>query len=436
MSPELRKLAQRHKGLLSDAQAILTTAQDDGDRDLTDDELAAHAQLVAKAKGLKTLIDAQLEIEGSGIAIPNEPAPAAGTLTGGAPVVEQDPKCGFSSFGDFSIAVKQASLGQSQDDRLSIMAATPSTYGNEAVGADGGYLVPADFRSEIMSVVVAQDSLFSRTDQIPVGGNMLQMPTDETTDWQTSGGITTGWEDEVSAMTGSKPAIDMAEWHARKITSLVNVSDDLLEDAIAMDGYLRSRVPRKIRFAIDLSLVQGNGVKRPLGFLNSPAAITVAKESGQTADTIVTANINKMYQRFPQDNIGNSFWLANQDIMQQLENLEFVGTNASLALFVPAGGMADAPFARLKGRPIIYHQAASTLGDKGDLSLVDMSQYATVVKSGGIKVDVSMHLYFDSNATAYRFVMRVGGHPWMKAPIQPRTGSNTLSPFVTLAERA
>jgi HK97 family phage major capsid protein len=98
--------------------------------------------------------------------------------------------------------------------------------------------------------------------------------------------------------------------------------------------------------------------------------------------------------------------------------------------------MSATPYSTLKGRPIIPTEACNTLGDKGDIILGDLSKYMTALKGGGIRTDVSMHLWFDQDILAYRFVLRIGGQPWWAAPITPRTGTNSRSCFVTLDERA
>jgi len=48
---------------------------------------------------------------------------------------------------------------------------------------------------------------------------------------------------------------------------------------------------------------------------------------------------------------------------------------------------------------------------------------------------VSIHLWFDYDTTAFRFVLRIAGQPWWSAAADPRDGSATYSPFVALAER-
>lgn len=359
-------------------------------------------------------------------------------ISGGTPQLANDPQHGFKSFGEFAGAVRMA-CRKSQpviDQRFQILGAAPTTASNESVGEDGGYVVPPQYRTDIMEVVAGEESLFGMTDQTPIERNSIKLPVDETTPWDSTNGIQAAWEDELAELNQSKIKLTETEFNARKVTSLVPVSSELLEDAGAMDSYLRRKAPEKISFKVDLGVVRGNGVGKPLGFLNSDALITVAKESGQAADSIVAANINNMWSRLPAWLRRQAVWLINQDIEPQLESLAFTGSESPVPLFVPAGGISASPYNRLKGRPIIPHQAMSTLGDVGDIALVVPKQYGTVVKRGGVKVDVSMHLYFDADAMAFRFILRVGGHPYLSAPIQPLNGSNTLSPFVTLAARA
>jgi HK97 family phage major capsid protein len=104
--------------------------------------------------------------------------------------------------------------------------------------------------------------------------------------------------------------------------------------------------------------------------------------------------------------------------------------------YLPANGLSGQPYATLMGRPIIITEACETLGDVGDLILADMSQYLLVTKAGGLRADVSIHLFFDYDLSAYRFILRIGGMPMWRSSIAKRDGSNTLSCFVTLAERS
>lgn len=348
-------------------------------------------------------------------------------------------KCGFRSFGEFALAVKNASPGSGQmniDPRLIAMAApTAGSIGREDIGADGGFAVPPDFRTEIQIKVTGEESLLSRTDQMQSASNSVTWPKDETTPWQTSGGVQAYWEVEGGLKTQSKPQLEPMTIRLNKLAALVPITDELLEDAPAMSTYLRRKVPEKINFKVNNAIVNGTGVGQPLGLVNSPAKITVAAEGGQAADTVVFNNITKMWSRLYGPARANAIWLINQDIETQLYTMAFPTGTLNFPAYLPPGGLSAAPFGMLMGRPVIPTEAAQTLGDEGDIILTDLSQYLTIQKVGGIRSDVSIHLWFDYDITAFRFVLRIGGQPWWSAPIVPLNGPTTRSTIVTLATR-
>lgn len=355
----------------------------------------------------------------------------------------------FNSLGEFAVSVRRACLNQGQwDPRLIVSErlAAATTYGSEGTGSDGGFAVPPDFRTAIMEAVAGEESLLARCDQVTISGNSFTAPFDATTPWQSSGGIQAYWGGEGVAKTQSKPALEERNCKLNKVFALVPMTDELLEDAGAMDAYLRKKMPEKIAWKVNEAIVSGNGVGKPLGILNSPALVAVAKESGQQADTIVGNNILKMYSRMYAPSRSKAVWVINQDIEPQLLKLSVPGTdNTGNAVtgwgglvYMPANGLSDSPFATLFGRPVIPSQAAETLGDLGDVMFADFSQYLALLKGGGAnpKTEISMHLWFDQDLTAFRTVLRVGGMPWWAAPVAARDGSATYSPFVALAERA
>lgn len=345
----------------------------------------------------------------------------------------------WRTFGEFSNAVRAASMpGGYTDPRLAARMAVPggTTTGNETSGADGGFAVPPDYRSEINALISAEDSLVARCDQITSSSNFFTVPTDSTTPWQTTGGVLAYWEGENNSITQSKPALKTETVPLDKLTCLVPVTDELLDDASGLDSYLKRKAPEKMVFKVNLAIVQGTGVGQPTGILNSAATVSVLKETAQTADTIVMENIVKMWTRLYAPSRPKSVWLINQDIEAQLMLMEFTGTNATVPAYLPANGLAGSPYGTLLGRPVIPTQACQELGDLGDIMLVDLSQYMLLQKSTGLRADTSIHLWFDYATTAYRFIWRVGGRPWWSAAADPRDGSSTVSPFVSLAERA
>lgn len=346
---------------------------------------------------------------------------------------------GWKRFGDFACAVKNAGVnGGSVDPRLQN---APTTYGSEGIGPDGGFAVPPDFRNTIMEKVQSEESLLSRCDQLETAGNSITVPKDETTDWGTAG-IQAYWDGEAAQYTQSKPKLEDSTVKCHKLTALVPVTDELLEDAAALGSYVLRKAPARILYKVNDAILNGTGAGMPLGILGAGCTVTQAKESSQAADTVQAKNIAKMWSRMPAQWRGNAVWLVHSDVEPQLMQLGFQVTDAAganptgaIPLYVPPGGFSQSPYASLLGRPVIPTQAAQAIGDKGDITFAALSQYMAVVKSGGVRSESSIHLFFDYGLTAFRFTFRMGGQPWWSTTYAAGKGSTTYGPFVNLEAR-
>jgi HK97 family phage major capsid protein len=423
----LERLEARAEKLHNEIEAICAAA-DHTERDLTAEEKD-------KAKKLKADLDALDE----DIALRKSllPRSAGRRADPQAPVAVRaaDPTHGFRNIGEFAKAVRMAALNPSSVDKR-IVAAAPSTAGNEGTGADGGFIVPPDFRNSIWQKVMGDGSLAERCDQNVTAGNSITIPADESTPWDSSG-ITAYWESELAATSPSKPVFSLKTSRLNKMTALVPVSEELLEDAPMLDGYLRMKAPQKMRAKLNTAIVRGTGAGQPLGILTSPSLITQDQaviSPVQGASTFVYENVVDMWARLYSECRGNAVWLINQSVEPQLNAMRFVTNSASpVPAYMPAGGLSGSPYGTLLGRPVVPVQPCSALGTVGDVILVDLTQYMIVTKGQDIRTDVSMHLYFDAAAMAYRFIMRVSGQPWWGSTISPENGANTLGWAVALS---
>jgi hypothetical protein len=70
-----------------------------------------------------------------------------------------------------------------------------------------------------------------------------------------------------------------------------------------------------------------------------------------------------------------------------------------------------------------------------DIFLVTWSEYieGTLEGFGGAE---SIHVRWSENERAFKFWTRNAGAPWWRAALTPKNGASTLSPYITLAERA
>jgi HK97 family phage major capsid protein len=172
-------------------------------------------------------------------------------------------------------------------------------------------------------------------------------------------------------------------------------------------------------------IMNGTGLAGPQGFMNSGALISAARA---TANTIVGADISGMWQRLSIQSKPKSKWYVNSETAPQLDALFAVG---STAVLFPYAGYTPNGVRTLYGRPIVETEFNAALGTSGDIVLADMSQYLLWEK-GGVEYQTSIHVYFLSDETAFRFVMRVDGKSTVNTALTPYKGTATTSPFVAL----
>jgi HK97 family phage major capsid protein len=348
---------------------------------------------------------------------------------------------GFRTFGEFLQATVKAGdrTHRSIDPRLEVRTAA-TTFGNELSGPDGGFAVPPDYVNSINELIRDEDGLLARTDQMTSASNSITIPIDDDSPWSTSG-IVAAWEGEGDAFAQKKPLLKQNEVRLNKLGVVVPMTEEILEDASALNSYVPRKAASKINFKIDLAILQGSGMGQPQGILTAPSIISVAKGS-TAADSIGWENVRDMWGRLYAPSRPTSVWIANQDLETEMQKMFFtedVATPAvsAIPVYLPAGNnLANPNQTTLFGRPVIFHQACETKGDLGDIFLVDLTQYLTVTKGGGIRSDMSMHLWFDQDMVAFKFRIRIGGLPWWPTTLAARDGTTTYSPFITLAERA
>lgn len=331
---------------------------------------------------------------------------------------------GFENAGSFFMAVKETGLGK-RDQRF-------DNTMFEKNGDEGGFLVPEEFMSEIVKKISGDESLLSKTRQFTISGNSLTLPTDEITPW--TGGVQAYWTAEGAPIQDSKTKIGMASWRLNKLAAMVKLTDELADDAVALESYVKAMAPEAISYKLNEAILVGDGNGKPSGILNSPFRVVVAKESGQTANTVVTRNIVKMYAKMLPSSRRNAVWYINAAVEPELMLLK--DDNGNFIYLAPGSQLNQSPYGLLLGRPVIPMLASlPELGAEGDIVFADLSYYYTILKSGGMKNSASTHLYFDRDITAFKFTMRIDGNCPFKSPVTVEHGNYEMSGFVTLADR-
>lgn len=310
---------------------------------------------------------------------------------------------------------------------------------------DGGALVPPDFTTQIWERVYNQESILPRTQGYTISGNTMSIPANTETsrvDGSRWGGVLGYWEGEAQQLQGSRPKFRNIQLRAKKLTTMIFATNELLTDsATALEQYLGRVAPQEIEFKILDGLINGDGAGIPLGIINDPAFIQVAKDTGQATKTISYTNVLNIYNTMWAPCRTRAVWVYNQEIEPQLWQMSLpVGTGGA-PVFMPGGssiyaGASASPLSTLQGRPMIPLEQCPGLGAVGDLMLIDWSQYISITK-GSIQSAMSIHLKFDFDETVFRWIFRMDGQGAWAAPLTPfKTNlSKTFSFAVGLAVR-
>jgi len=348
-----------------------------------------------------------------------------------------EPEHEFKTLGSFlTDLIKADTPGGYQSSALRDWAAKTTGHLEEGDSSLGGYTVPVEFRAELLMPALEKSIVMPRATVLPMKTNRLDVPAlvddDHSTDFY--GGVIIKRTGEAEQKVVTNPEFAKVSLTLHKLTGMVHVSDELLEDSgIALETYLRTVFSSAIAFQQDADFLMGTGVNMALGAFNAsnPSLIVADAEGGQGAGTIIFENLLEMWRRLYPNGQDNAVWVANPDTFRELGTMAMPVGAGGVPVWMPAQQIAGSPYRTLMGRPLIFSEKMATLGDQGDIGLADFSQY--LIGSKGLKTASSIHLRFDYDQTSFRFVLRSEGQPWWTAPLTPLNSADTLSPFIVLS---
>ena len=361
---------------------------------------------------------------------------------GKAPI-DRDPKSGFQGVSDFLKVVQAGSRpGAVVDPRIGKLMA--AAYGNNTLaGEDGGFLVYPEMATEIFKRTQAAGlGILAKCAQATTRGNSYienaLVDHDRSSTTYRNGGVIVYWPGEAGQITRSNPKFRQIETKVHKMACLTFLTEEQLSDSDLNEAMILKMFADAIVDESEEMLFNGTGVGQPLGILNGAALVSQDKETDQLATTIAAQNVIKMYGRVVSPSKMKGAWYCNQEATPQLEQMTIVVGAGGVPVYLPPGGLADAPNGRLRSREVVETDHCAALGTVGDIVFADWSQYRLVTKGGGaaIKTSMSIHIRFDYDETAFKATFRIGGQPLWNAALTPRRGSSTLGPFVALATRA
>jgi HK97 family phage major capsid protein len=305
----------------------------------------------------------------------------------------------------------------------------------ESSGVTGGYTVPPQFAEKIMSIMAEDTFIRPRAFVQPMTSATLLIPYLDITTAQAAGvsaffgGMQAAWTAEAQTRTEFEPQFKQLELRPWELSAYSVSSNVLLQDAIGgFEKFLMVLFAKVIGWTEEYAFLQGNGVGKPLGMLNSsgPLVATTRVSAGK----ISYGDVANLMSRLLPSSLNRAIWVVHPYGLADLVQLRDA---AGRVVWVNAlGGAQEKVPGYMFGRPVFISEKVPTYGTQGDLSLLDPGLYV-IGDRMALEVAASEHVNFLKNQMTWRIVERVDGRPWIEKAITLADGTSTVGPFVTIA---
>lgn len=150
-------------------------------------------------------------------------------------------------------------------------------------GTDGGYLCPTEFERQIVQALQEQN-VMRRLCKVITTENDRKIPV-------AASHTVANWTAENAAFTESNPTFGQLEIDAYKLTDLIKVSTELLEDSMFdLEGYIAGEFAYAFGAAEEQAFCVGSGVGQPTGLFTAkgaPVGVTAASATAITTDEVI-----------------------------------------------------------------------------------------------------------------------------------------------------
>lgn len=348
---------------------------------------------------------------------------------------------GFKTFGSFLRAVKTADIGQGVDKRLQAWRKEDGPENKDitdAIGASAGYLAQPEFYTRMFQLVGEASIIRPGATVIPMRSRSLLIPylkQSGTTAGQPHwfGGMIAYWTEEAGSKQKTQPDFGYIELVAHKLAAITRASDESLADsAVSLEAFLNGQMGYAgvCSWMEDYAFLRGTGGGMPLGILNSPALVTVARHADNPL--IQYTDLVDMLEHFLPSARGR--WAFSQSAIPDLMTMKDPSGQYLWPTLFQGGASAAQP-GSIFGMPVTFTEKLPIVGQEGDALLYDPAFYV-IGDREAVTVASSIHEKFSDDLTTWRVTERIDGQPWLRSPITLADGATTVSPFVTLGAKS
>ena len=314
----------------------------------------------------------------------------------------------------------------------------------ERAGSEGGFLVPERLRAQVMAYMTPA-IIRPRACPVPMDSLRVPLPVldnpSQASGAQALGGLTFSFVEEGATIAASNPSFGRIVLEARKLAALLQVPNELADDASEAWGDFLARV-----IALGLAWVEddyfigtnGTGAGCPQGIVNAPCAATVTRTG-----TVALADIAKMVNALHPASLSAGYlpgitevcWLVSASAFTGLLEMYLaIGTPANAAAagidWLSLGDGQDVGPSML-GLPLVVTDHQPAAGTKGDVILADLRHYLIGDRQAMTIERSALGAQFINDASHFRVRSRVDGRYWIQSQTTT-AAAQTVSPVVVL----
>lgn len=266
--------------------------------------------------------------------------------------------------------------------------------------SEGGYLVPTEFDTALVALMVDQDPLRALAHKITTAS-------DRNIPIETSKGSFDYIAEEGAYVATSDPAFGQVVLSAFKSGGIIKVADELLQDAFFdLGSYLVSNAADRFNTLEETNFANGNGSGKPKGIFNTASVggvNTLNLNSGST--TAITAdNLVDLYHTLGRRYRDKATFVMNDATVKYLRKIKTGISGDTSYVWQPSlvAGQPD----MILGRPVVVTGGAPTIASAAKvIALVDMSKFYVCDRLGTAMQRLN-ELYAANGQVGFKFTRR------------------------------
>ena len=260
--------------------------------------------------------------------------------------------------------------------------------------SEGGYLVPDEYESTLIEKLHDENIIRQYATVIKSSNGDKKIPV-------VAGYGEATWTDEEAAYTESDDSFGVITLGAHKLTSIIKVSEELLNDsAFDLEQYISKEFVRRMAAAEENAFINGTGTGRPTGILQTAeTGKTTAAAAAITADEVID-----LYHSLRSPYRKNAVFIANDSTVKAIRQLK-----DSNGMYLWQPGLKEGQPDTLIGNRIISSAYMPEIGaDKKPILFGDISYYWIADRQGRTFQRLN-ELYAETGQVGFRTFQRVDG---------------------------